>query len=157
MKYFTRAWAAGDLSDEASDQVLKDYNSYIETLDKGSAVWRFATTIGLNDAWIDRFALMDGSLSLKLLTGDNQRGYWHTDLTYAGARFLVGLDVLEQAVRHRPTEIWYDEFSGHLPEMVHRFLLVEPGGFESRGEFHIGFSAFRFSEVKAAERALPPP
>jgi hypothetical protein len=157
MEYFTRAWALGDLSDEASDRIVDDYNSYIATLDKTAAVWRFGTTVGLNDAWIDRFAAVDGNVSLKLLTGDNQRGYWHTDLTYERARVLVGLDVLEQAVQQRPTEIWYDEFSGHSPEMVHRFLLVRPGGTESRGEVHIGFSGFRFSEVKAAGRALPSP
>jgi hypothetical protein len=157
MEYFTRAWATGDLSDNASNRVLEAYNSYLETLDKSSEVWRFATTIGLNDAWIDRFALVNGNVSLRLLTGDNQRGYWHTDLTYEGARVVVGLDSLEQAIHHRPTEIWYDEFSGHLPAMVHRFLLVEPHRTESRGEFHISFSAFRFSEVKAAGRALPPP
>jgi hypothetical protein len=38
--------------------------------------------------------------------------------------------------------------------MVHRFLLVKPGTTEDRGEVHIAFDEFAFSEAPAAGRML---
>ncbi|HRO32392.1 MAG TPA: hypothetical protein PLQ03_03180 [Brevundimonas sp.] len=156
MEYFTRAWALGDVSDEEWDKVESAYRAYIDTLDQGSAVWRFATTIGLNDAFVDRVIEDVGDIRLMLLTGDLQRGYWHTKITYKNARLILGRGALAQAVQNRPTEIWHDEFSGLGSEMVHRFLLVQPNGTEDRGEVHILFTDLEFSEVPARGRELPP-
>ena len=156
MDYFTRAWAIGELPEEEYDKVLPAYNAYIDALDHCTAVWRFATTIGLNDAWVDRAIIDSGDMRLQLLTGDRQRGYWHTQISYRNARVVYGQDALVRAVENRPTEIWYDEFSGLTPNMVHRFLLVAPSETDDRGEFHIAFTDFDFSEYPAQERALPP-
>lgn len=156
MEYFTRAWAVGELSDEEFETVLPAYQAYIDALDHDSTVWRFATTIGLNDAFVDRMDAEAGDVRLRLLTGDLQRGYWHTELTYRNARVVHGQDALLRAVESRPTEIWYDEFSGTMPNMVHRFLLVQANGVEDRGEVHIEFTDFDFSESPAPNRELPP-
>lgn len=155
MEHFTRAWALGDLSVEEAAKVESAYRAYIDALDQGSAVWRFATAIGLNDAFVDRAITDSGDIRLRLLTGDQQRGYWHTEITYKNARVVFGHDALAQAVQNRPTEIWYDEFSGVEAEMVHRFLLVQPNGTEDRGEVHIQFTGFEFSETLAQSRELP--
>lgn len=154
MDYFTRAWALGDLSDEEFDNVDERYREYIGSLDPNGPVRRFATTISLNDAFVDRFTYSDGNLLLHLLTGDLQRGYWHTLLRYSGSRVVAGLEALESAVAVRPTEIWYDEFAAAQPGMVHRFLLVKPDTTEDRGEVHIEFEEFFFSETSAAGRVL---
>ncbi|MFA4893101.1 hypothetical protein [Brevundimonas sp.] len=156
MEHFTRAWALGDLSDDEAAKVESAYRTYIDTLDHGSAVRQFATTIGLNDALVDRAIIDSGNVRLRLLTGDQQRGYWHTEITYKNARIVFGQDALAQAVQNRPTEIWYDEFSGGEPEMVHRFLLVQPSGTEDRGEVRIEFTDLKFSETPAQDRHLPP-
>gem|GEM_PF-1833127 len=156
MEYFSRAWALGDVSDEEAERAEENYRDYVSSLDRTSPVWRFTTTVNLNDAYVDRVLFNAGKVSLKLLTGNLQRGYWHTELTYGGARILFGQHALERAVQDRPTEIWYDEFSGRWPEMVHRFLLVEPGGVGDPGEFHIGFSDFSYTEAPANERTLSP-
>lgn len=156
MEYFTRAWAIGELSDEEYDKVIPAYQANIAALDHDTAVWRFATTIGLNDAFIDRVSIESGDVRLRLLTGDRQRGYWHTDITYRNARVILGHDALVKAVQDRPTEIWYDEFTGMAGAMFHRFLLVQPGGIEDRGEVHIEFTDFDFSETPAQGRELPP-
>ena len=156
MEYFTRAWALGDLSDDEADRVESAYRAYVDGLDRGSAVWRFATTVGLHDAFVDRTVMASGDLRLRLLTGDEQRGYRHTEITYKNARVVLGHDALAQAVQTRPTEIWYDEFSGAEPQMVHRFLLVQPNGDEDRGEVHIEFTGLDFSETPAPRRELPP-
>jgi len=156
MEHFTRAWALGDLSDDEAAKVESAYRAYIDTLDHRSAAWQFATTIGLNDAFVDRAITGSGNVRLRLLTGDQQRGYWHTEITYRNARVVIGQDALAKAVQNRPTEIWYDEFSGVEPEMVHRFLLVQPSGTEDRGEVHIEFTDLEFSETPAQGRQLPP-
>lgn len=156
MDYFTRAWALGDVPDDEADKVESAYRAYIDALDQGSAVWRFATTIGLNDAFVDRAIRNSGDIRLRLLTGNQQRGYWHTEITYKNARVAFGHDALAQAVQNRPTEIWYDEFSGVGAEMVHRFLLVQPNGTEDRGEVHIEFRDLEFTETPAQGRELPP-
>lgn len=154
MEYFSRAWALGDLSDEAFEEIAERYQKYVESLDADGPVYRFATTISLNDAYVDRLNHSDGTLSLRLLTGDLQRGYWRTLILYGGGRIVLGRDALERAVNSRPTEIWYDEFSPASPRMVHRFLLVKPGTTEDRGEVHIEFDSFSFSETRAAGRDL---
>jgi hypothetical protein len=155
MDYFTRAWALGELTDSEFDGALANYHDYIGSFDPNSSVRRFATAISLNDAWVDRFIFRPDQLSLTLLTGDIQRGYWSTEINYVGARIVLGEDALKQAVQHRPTEIWYDEFSGRPAHMVHRFLLVGPHGTEDRGEVHIEFEDLNFSETRADGRMLP--
>ncbi|WP_425994133.1 hypothetical protein [Caulobacter sp. DWR1-3-2b1] len=154
MEYFSRAWALGDLSDEESDRVEELYREYIGSLDPDGHVRRFATTINLHDAYVDRLSYSDGALSLRLLTGDMQRGYWHTLIRYSGGNIVQGRDALEQAMAVRPTEIWYGEFSSAPPRMVHRFLLVKANTSEDRGEVHVEFEGFSFSETQAAGRSL---
>lgn len=157
MEHFTRAWADGEFSDEEDDKVLPAYQAYVDALDHDTAVWRFATTVGLHDAFVDRVSIESGDVRLRLLTGDQQRGYWHTEITYRNARVVFGQDALAEAVLNRPTAIFYDEFAGSMPEMVHRFLLVRANGTEDRGEVHIEFAAFNFSQSPAQGRELPPP
>ncbi len=156
MEHFTRAWALGGVSDDEAAKVESAYQAYIDALDQGSAVWRFATTIGLNDAFVDQAIAVSDDIRLRLLTGNQQRGYWHTEIIYKNSRVVFGQDALAQAVQNRPTEIWYDEFSGVDAEMVHRFLLVQPNGTEDRGEVHIEFTSLEFAETPAQGRELPP-
>lgn len=156
MEYFTRAWALGDLSEEQEAKIERSYRAYIDALDHGSAVWRLATTVGLHDAFVDRVITDSGDIRLRLLTGDLQRGYWHTEITYKNAHVVFGHDALSQAVLNRPTEIWYDEFATLETAMVHRLLLVQANEIEDRGEVHIQFASLEFSETPADGRELPP-
>ena len=159
MEYFTRSWALGELTDAEFDKSLADYRGYLASLDPKGSVRHLADNISLNDAWIDRLTVESGGVSLLLLTGDLRRGYWRTTINYVGARIIFGQDALERAVQYRPTEIWYDEFSGRSRNMVHRFMLVEPHSTVDRGEVHIAFADLDFSESPADARtlsALPP-
>lgn len=155
MEYFTRAWALGDLSDEEFEEVEERYRDHMGSLDEDGPVRQFASTISLNDAYLDRLDYSDGALSLRLLTGDLQRGYWQTVIHYAGGSIVHGQEALERGMAVRPTEIWYDEFSARSPRMAHRFLLVKPGTTEDRGEVHIEFDEFSFTETRASRRSLP--
>ena len=158
MQYFTAEWASGDLSDHEVAQVLKQYNEYLGTLHQRSAAWRFATTISLNDAYLDRvlYDRSKGSLRLSLLTGDNQVGYWMTELHYSGAGIAAGEEILRLGLSKRPSEIWYDEFTGSPNASSHAFLLApyDGQGFRSPGEFRITFESFDFTQKPAAVRQL---
>lgn len=153
MRYITQAWAAGSLSERRSAAVLRDYNKSLEADDIPVEVRRFATTIGLNTAYIDSLGSNAGTLELKLLTGDLQVGYWRTTLTYLQAH-LEGEEVLARAIRQRPTEIWHDEFVGQGSATTHSILLAPKGSrsLRSRGEFHIQFAGFQFSQIPAETR-----
>jgi hypothetical protein len=158
MKYFTREWAGGQLDDETYEQVLPRYNEYLDTLDQNGAIWRFATTVGLNDAYLDqvKFDRHAQRLKLLLLTGDNQVGYWRSELIYSGVHSVEGEEVLKKALSERPSEIWYDEFAGRLPSMSHAFLMVpnRRGSLDSAGEFRIVFDDFDYIQTFAGERRL---
>jgi hypothetical protein len=155
MQFFTRPWALGKLTDGEYESALTDYRDFLASLDPDGSVRQFADSISLNDAWIDIFKVKADVISLVLLTGDLQRGYWWTSLKYSEARIASGEEALLEAVRHRPTEIWYDEFAGTRHKMHHRFMLVEPHSTMSLGEFQIDFRDFAFSEIPADGRVLP--
>jgi len=158
MKYFTRKWARGDLDEDTYNRVVSRYEEFLNTLDHSSTVWRFAKSISLNDAYLDRVAFdrPHGNLKLLLVTGDNQIGYWRTELSYAGAQIIEGEEVLKQALAARPTEIWYDEFDRDERGMIHAFL-IDPNLDQSSanpGEFRVACERFDFSQSPAGRRIL---
>ena len=160
MKFFTAAWASGELDDAEFEKVVERYNEHLATIDPCSEVYRFATTVGLNDVYLDRIVVDStaGSIELLLLTGDLQVGYWRTTLTYGSARITGGQTVLAQGLSSRPTEIWYDEFGSDLEGLSHAFLLApRTHPLRSVGEFRIDFQAFAFSQVRAGGRELATP
>ncbi len=155
MQFFTYDWAMGRDDSDA----VGAYQSFLATLDPDSAPRRFAETVSLNDAWLDRvmYDAAARTLSVLLLTGDNQSDYWHTELTYDGA-ILVGLPVLRDALQNRPTEIWYDEFAFRDAGLSHSFLMAPTDMRKARDrQFHIGFSSYAFSRRPAAGRILMTP
>ena len=158
MKYFTREWACGELSEAEYDSVLPRYNHDLAASFKaGGPVRRFAGSIGLNDAFVDRVVFDRASASLRLLltTGSLQVGYWHTELTYRGVTSVAGESVLRAALATRPTEIWYDEFVCDGDIACHAVLLAPRGsGAESPGEFAIRFDTFDYAQSPAADRTL---
>lgn len=114
--------------------------------------------MGLNDAYVDRVVLdrKSGDLKLLLLTGSIQVGYWRSELRYSGAKITVGEDVLKAALKNRPTEIWYDEFTIGNDGCGHAFLLAPPSGLAgvSQGEFRIVFEGFDYTQTLASDRVL---
>lgn len=144
MRFFTVEWAEGALDDHAFDAVIADYDAHISGFDRTSSVWQFATTVSLNDAWLDKVVVAGREIRLTLLTGDMQVGYWRTEITYTGAS-IIGEDTLRCALRTRPSEVWYDEFS---TQFTHGFLLAHPSGrAKAVGEFAIMFDGFGYTQT----------
>lgn len=161
MKYFTEAWASGELEEDAYAAVIPQYNDDLAAaFEMDSAVRRFAESVGLNDAYLDRLTINRATAScrLLLLTGSLQIGYWHTELIYRGVSRIEGEPSLRAALTVRPTEIWYDEFRREGDEICHAVLLAPHGsGFDSAGEFGIWFREFDCVQTPAADRALMSP
>lgn len=156
MKYFTRAWVHSEAEDGAADAVWPKYRRDIEaSFERNVSVIRFATTISLNDAYVDRLTVDHAATELRflLLTGSLQVGYWRTELIYSGGRIVEGEEILRSALGNRPTEIWYDEFAVDAAGASHAFLLV-PGGIHSEREFKIAFDHFEYVQHPASDRLL---
>lgn len=154
MKYFTYEWAMGGGDD---DQVVERYREFIGSLDSSNSLQEFALSVSLNDAYVDRFTYdrAGKELTLRLLTGDLQSGYFWTEIYYAGAT-IDGEDVLTKAITNRPAEIWYDEFDLSDGCLSHGYLLVPDSYEQSRSrEFRISFAGFHFEQSPAPGRILP--
>lgn len=161
MKYFTEAWASGDLPETESAPVFDIYARDLSAaFEAGSSIRRFVENVGLNDAYIDRvsFDRKAGSLDLLLLTGSLQVGYWHTRISYRGVSEVFGEPILKAALSTRPTEIWYDEFRREGDDIVHAILLTPRGAsIRSAGEFAVRFQHFDYSQTPATDRELLSP
>jgi len=158
VKYFTQAWASGDVPEGEDSLAFANYARDLSAaFDADSNIRRFVENVGLNDAYIDRvtFDPKAASLDLLLLTGSVQVGYWHSRLTYRGVSQITGQSILREALAARPTEVWYDEFRREAGSICHAFLLTPRGtAIESAGEFAIWFQSFDYSQTPASDRRL---
>jgi hypothetical protein len=111
MKFFTRAWATGELTDEEYAKVPDAYWKYLAALHLPPAVAAFSK-INVHDAHI---LAVDHQpehslLTLRLRCGDLQRGY--SDITLVFSQVTVDLgtvDTLRRAVRPACVEVLHDE------------------------------------------------
>ena len=93
MKYFTPAWHCGQVDDEASEAVVKNYWRYLESLLSRLPldVRTLASDISLHDGLIRQilFDQEQSTLFLSLCCGDNQVGYFNLDLHYSQVFFML--------------------------------------------------------------------
>jgi hypothetical protein len=111
MKFFTRPWINGELTDDQAAEVPEAYQRYLATLKLPPSI-EALSKINPHDAHLlgvehqpDRSHLM-----LRLRCGDLQRGY--SDVTLDFTQVTVDdatLDTLRRAVRPASVEVLYDE------------------------------------------------
>jgi hypothetical protein len=149
MKYFTRHWFEGDISDEESDAVWAAYRTRRDAILPlmPPTVKELATSINIHDGIVERIILNHDSESLQcdLICGDLQRGYFRLELMYGG----VKVDPLELAAiaRESAIEALYDEIdvlSNGLYE--HRIL------FTHSREISIEFRTLQLTRLARAGR-----
>jgi hypothetical protein len=129
MRFFTRAWTHGELSDEVADGVPEAYRRHLDAL---SLPPETATLAALNthDALVLDVAHdpAAASLDLRLRCGDLQRGYTDARLHYAGVSVgPAALDALRVALRPSRAEVLYDEVDREGARYIHRLLLWPEG------------------------------
>lgn len=136
MKYFTRQWANGDVSDAEVQGAQDAYQRHVETLlpKLPAVVQQLAKNINLHDGLIrrvhhDRSA---GTLKVALRGGDLQVGYFDIDLEYADLT-MGSADVLRlrELACNPEAEVLYDEID-ISPDgaYVHRILFWPDGEVE---------------------------
>jgi hypothetical protein len=126
MRFFTREWLSGKLTDEAFDAVPEAYRRHLASL----RLPEHATILAqadLHDAY-----LLDVSeephaarVRLRLRCGDLQRGYADLNIEYSGAAInAVSLTRLLCAAKLPRDEILYDEVDRVGQSFEHRLILV---------------------------------
>jgi hypothetical protein len=155
MKFFTRAWAVGELSDAAFNETIAEYERHLDGLAPRlpATIRCLARELNLHDGLIRR-AVYDRSgreLRLELRCGDNQMGYFDLDLMYFGAILdQADITALQGAARDSETEVWYDEVDlAGDGAFLHRVL------FHPSRECEIMFRALGLRLLPRADRSLP--
>ena len=120
MKFFTAAWAIGELPDEEYEAAIPAYSKHLSSLCLPADLQPLADS-DLHDAMVEAIERQGDTLTLSLVTGDLQRGYCCTNITYRDFELVGGSEELEST--DEATEILYDEIDRLQDRYVHRFLL----------------------------------
>jgi hypothetical protein len=87
MKYFTRSWVNGELTNEESDNIIDSYSSHLNTLLPVLPITlvELAKT-SLHDGLIESVIInrLDNSVIMILLIGNLSIGYSRLKITYCG-------------------------------------------------------------------------
>ncbi|GAB4366979.1 MAG: hypothetical protein Kow00114_25340 [Kiloniellaceae bacterium] len=152
MKYFTRAWADGTLPDGEWEATGHTYRRRIEQIAGllPEPLLTLARDISLHDALIRQVCadLTSARLSLRLVCGDLQVGYFDLNLEYRGVDWrYVNRKVLARRAEEEATEILYDEVDC-LPEggYEHRIL------FWPEDEIVLRFRALTLQRTERTDR-----
>ena len=155
MRFFTRAWCNGELTEEESDAVFGVYRRHLAAIASlvPSGVLELSQQSSLHDALFKtvQFDQINRQLFLRLRCGELQYGYYDLSLHYTGATVIdrtpYGLSGL---VAVAGVEVLYHEID-----------VTEAGRFEQRmilwpsGEFAANCEHFAFSFVPVASRDAP--
>ncbi len=133
MKYFTKEWVNGNLSDEECDCIRKEYLSYMNRVKESLplSVRSLATEINIHDGLFTS-VIMDTQnilLKLELLIGDLQVGYEDLTLKYSDVDFsLLDTSLLETLANSSETEALYDEVEDVGNGLYQHRIIFWPGG-----------------------------
>lgn len=153
MRYFTRGWTRGELTDEEAKATLQAYRARLARIEPRlpPAFVRLDRDVSLHDGIIEQIVWNSASrrLEMSLVCGDQQSGYFLAQLTYLGA-VLGGprVDSLKRAAEG-------------CQELVHDELDVDDGGllshrllFEPSEEVTIDFEDFEMRISPRGDRSL---
>jgi len=155
IKFFTREWAHGDLSEEKCNEIRSAYRLHVDSLLSylSESVAQLAKETSLHDGVIRRVCLdhKTGKLVLELRCGNRQTGYFDLDLIYLGVDFsALDLATLAERAGDRETELWYDEVDIYNDgRYIHRVL------FWPVGEISILFAQLPMERVARLNRSIP--
>lgn len=121
MKYFTVAWATGELSDEEFEAAVPAYQKHILSLSLPADVRRLVD-VDIQDAVVEGIEMHGDNFKLSLIAGDLQRGYCSTEITYHGFKFVSGSEHLTSAF-DEAVEVVCDEIDRYEDCYIHRILL----------------------------------
>lgn len=156
MKYFTRAWATGGLTDADYESVLPSYRRHFDRIEGSlpAGLITLARELSIHDGLIRRVVVdrQADTLALELLCGDLQIGYFDLDLVYGQVDWgVVDIIALARRAEDRDTEILYDEVDCQSKGVYEHRILFEPDD-----EIEIRFSRFELRKHPRKDRNLAP-
>ena len=128
MRFFTREWHAGKVSDIEANSASTTYAAHIETLlPKMSATVRaLAQSINLHDGRVRKisFDISNRTLIVAMHCGDLQTGYFDVDLVYADVDVRTSdLSEVDAIASDTEAEALYDEVDVSPDgQWIHRVL-----------------------------------
>ena len=150
MRFFSHDWAT--FEPEAASIVTEAYLRSIEGFGAsvGSSIREFVAREDLRGALLDDLTRdrESASLNLRLVSGDEARGYHHLTVNYSNATVLTPLPCVSKVLDSRRARVRYDEFVACGAGFAHN-LLVWPKGF---GTLEIVFANLSVSWVKLPRR-----
>jgi hypothetical protein len=155
MKFLTREWATGDLTDKASDDRLAAYRKHTKAVRSLlPQKIRSFSMLSLHDGLIKFSTIhMDTRiLELCLRCGDLQVGYSDIGIEYHGVDFKQSkLTDFRKSVLSKKTEILYDEF-----DIGSDGLIKHSYSFTPKYECEIVFRSLEFKRKMVADRKFVP-
>jgi hypothetical protein len=149
LRFFTRNWVQGDMTDEEADAVMRQYGRRIEDLKLPPSARELAD-LNPHDGYIREVKHEPASheLGLALRCGDAQRGYCDTCLRFSGVEISQEhLAILLAARRPAAFEILCGEIDRVSAGLLEYRLLLHP-----TGEVAIRFSGIAVTRCPAAGR-----
>ncbi len=110
MKWFTRDWANGGLSDLQVEFVQHEYADHAARLRRTAPGLAVLLDLDVHDGQVQEWNATEGMLQWRLLVGDLQCGYEYATVEYDGAQVVGGVDALrELRLDADDLEVLYDE------------------------------------------------
>lgn len=128
MKFFTRQWHAGHLSDREADKVAQAYADHLESFlpRLPASLLALAKNTNLHDGRIRQVSVdrVAASVTLAVRCGDLQSGYFDVDLIYESVDFTNSeLSEMKAIAQDPRAEVLYDEVDTNIHNRwVHRIL-----------------------------------
>jgi len=128
MKFFTRQWHAGHLSDREADKVVQAYDDHLESLlpHLPVSLLALAKNTNLHDGRIRQVSVdrVAATVTLGVRCGDRQFGYFDVDLIYEHVDFTNSeLSEMKAIAQDPRAEVLYDEVDTNVHNRwVHRIL-----------------------------------
>ncbi len=130
MKFFTRGWVHGDMTDEEAEAVAPTYLRHLDAINLPQPVRELAD-LNPHDAYIldVEHEPSAGTLRLRLRCGDKQDGYFDAMVDFSGVTIRPAhLTALIEAKRPEKYEILYDEVDRVDADAFEYRLLLAPVG-----------------------------
>lgn len=131
MRFFTRGWVNGELSDEESDRARDAYWARVEEITPRlpRELVRMVREVHLHDGLIEQVVWnpREKKLLLALVATDAQGECISVNLSYGGA--MLGdsrIDAIRRAALSRETELLYDEVDIDEDGVLSHRILFEP-------------------------------
>ncbi len=155
MKFFTRDWHQGELSDSEADAAVPAYEAHLRTIAPSlpDALLRLTSGTSLHDGLIEQVIVdaEEGELSLALRIGDLQVGYSTLTLAYAGVfKPARQVSTFRQLLR-AGAELLSDEVDISPAGFVHRLY------FSTTEEVSLVFETLRLTQVQRSDRSISIP